>query len=396
MRKFPGSAYSAGLTAVVVLLASCGASPRSASHSTTTATTVPSSATSPSTPTLSIESVAFFNGSDGYGLFNRTNGTSCSLAVAPTHDGGNTFAPLATVTDFTCANGFPARKVAFDNVGDGFVFGPNLYISHDNGSTWNAPEGFSDVPSVVPLGPSVWALVESCSQSTGNCAVGVEQSSNGGRTWSTVALPAQETVPGGASMLRTSVSSTLIVVPPVPSSSPASSSLLLRTTDSGRTWQQSAVPCVGVTNFFSQAPDGAIWLACAGEPSAGQQEKELTRSFDGGVSWTAVQCLFSSNLAGCPSGGYLGDLAATSSTTAFVDGGRNDVFASRDGGTTWSETNPVIGDMDSGTAGVFFANVEDGWVISGATATANEGLWETTDGGSTWSAAWTAAPGSQL
>lgn len=397
----------ASLTAVVILLAGCGANTHSASRSITT--TVPSSTTtttSPSNSTDSIESVAFFNASDGYGLFNRSNGSSCSLAVAPTRDEGDTFAPLSTVTEYTCADGYPARRVAFDNVGDGFVYGPQLFISHDGGATWSAADGFSDVLDVVPLGRSVWALEESCSQSTGNCGVGVEQSTDGGRTWSTVTFPGQEMPSGTPAMVRTSVLSTLIVIPPLPvvDSSPPTSSLLLRTTDGGSTWQQSSVPCVGMSVFLSQAPDGTIWLGCASEPGAGGQAKELARSFDGGATWTAVQCPANTNPASFPgcyfsntmNGGYLGDLAATSSITAFADGGRNDVLVTRDGGTTWSETNPVIGDMDSGTTGLFFANSEDGWVISGATPTANEGLWRTTDGGSTWSPAWTAGPGSQL
>jgi len=324
--------------------------------------------------------------------------------VAPTHDGGRTFTPFSTVTDYSCANGYLARRITFDNAGDAFVYGPQLFVSHDDGSSWKAAKGFADVLSVVALGRSVWALDESCSQSTGNCDAVVEQSSDGGRTWSTVALPTQETTSSAAAMLRMSLSSALLLIPPVPTSSPPATSLLLRTTDAGRTWQQSSVPCVGLTNFISQAPDGTIWLACASEPGAGNQAKELARSFDGGVTWTAVHCLANTNPASFPScyfsntmnGGYLGDLAATSSLTAFVDGGRNDVLVTRDGGRTWSQTTPVIGDMDSGTTGLFFANAEAGWVISGATGTTDEGLWRTTDGGDTWSPAWTAGPGSQL
>jgi photosystem II stability/assembly factor-like uncharacterized protein len=296
--------------------------------------------------------------------------------------------------------------VAFDNAGDGFVYGRRqLFVSHDDGSTWNAPQGFFGVLSVVPLGRSVWVLEESCSQATGNCEVGVEQSSDGGRTWSTLALPTQGMASGTPAMVRTSVSSALIVIPPPPplvvGGSPPSSSLLLRTTDGGRTWQQSSVPCVGLSTFFSQAPDWTIWLGCAAQPGGGSQAKELVRSFDGGVTWNAVQCPAGTNPAsvpGCyfsntPSGGYLGDLAAASSTTAFADGGRIDVLVTRDGGTTWSEINPVIGGRDSGTVGLFFANANDGWVISEATAAANEGLWRTTDGGVTWSPAWTATLG---
>ncbi len=407
-----------GLLALPLVVAACGGGgpkatplprPPTTVHSATTApTTAPTETTTtlPPSPasTESIESVAFFNASNGYGLFALSNGSSCSLAVAPTADGGSTFATRRTVTGYTCASGYPAAKVAFDNVGDGFVFGPQLFISHDNGSTWNAAEGFSDVVSLIPLGRSVWALQESCSQSSGNCGVGVEQSTDGGRTWSTVTLPAQETTSGAPSMLRTSVSSTLIAIPQslVAGNVASTSSLLLRTTDGGRSWQRPPVPCVGLSSFLSQAPDGTIWLGCASEPGAGNQAKQLARSFDGGLAWKVVQCPASSSpFPGCyfsntPNGGYLGDLAGASSTTAFADGGRNDVLVTRDGGATWSWTNPVIGDMDSGTTGLFFANAEDGWVISGATATANEGLWRTTDSGNDWSRAWTAGPGSQL
>lgn len=403
MGKGQAGSHITSLAAALVLLASCGTSPHSATRSTTTTMTARTPAP---VSTESIESVAFFNASDGYGLFTRSNRSSCSLAVAPTKDGGRSFAPPSTVTDYSCGNGYPATKVAFDNVGDGFVYGPELFVSHDDGSTWNTAKGFSDVLNVVPLGRSVWALEESCSQSTGNCDVGVEQSTDGGRSWSTVTLPAQDMTPFAPAMVRTSVSSTLIDIPPLRAvnGSAPSPSLVLRTTDGGRTWQQSSVSCVGLVNFVSQAPDGTIWLGCASEPGAGNQAKELVRSFDGGATWTAVQCPANTNPASIPGcyfsntmdGGYLGDLVAISSTTAFADGGRNDVLVTRDGGTTWSETNPVIGDMDSGTTGLFFANVEDGWVISGATSTNNEGLWRTTDGGSTWSPAWTARPGSQL
>jgi photosystem II stability/assembly factor-like uncharacterized protein len=405
VRNLAGASF-ASLAAAVVLLASCGSSPPAKSHSFATTTTVPSKTTTtpPSVPSDSIESVAFFNAADGFGLFALSNGSSCSLAVAPTDDGGSTFATAHTVMDYSCVNGSSAGRVAFDNVGDGFVYGPRIFISHDNGSTWNAAKGISDVLDLVPLGRSVWALDQSCSSD--NCEVGVEQSGDGGRMWSTVTLPSSEMTSGAPAMLRLSVTSTLIVIPPalVVGGSPPTTSLLLRTTDDGRTWQQSSVPCVGLSTFLSQAPDGSIWLGCASEPGAGNQAKQLVRSFDGGVTWRAVQCSAATNMGSLPGcyfsnamdSGYLGDLVAASSTTAFADGGRNDVLVTRDGGTTWSETNPVIGDMDSGTGGLFFANADDGWVISGATGTGNEGLWKTTDGGNTWTPAWTAGAGSQF
>jgi photosystem II stability/assembly factor-like uncharacterized protein len=105
----------------------------------------------------------------------------------------------------------------------------------------------------------------------------------------------------------------------------------------------------------------------------------------GSEAWSGSGCYFSGTL----NAGYLGDLVATSPTTAFIAGGRNDVLVTRDGGRTWAQTAPPIGDMDSGTGPLCFADPDHGWAVAGAfNAGPANALWSTTDGGRTWTAVW--------
>lgn len=346
-----------------------------------------------------LEQAVFFNALDGYGLFFASDGPTGSLNVAATHDGGRSFGSSVRVIEFDPQSKMPAMSLAFNALGDGFVYGPQLFASHDHGATWSPVPGISNVVSVIPLGRSVWALQDSCLPASVTCLTGIETSSDGGRTWKTVVLPASGRIGVGSVMVRTSSSAALVVVSPAPQTSGTArtSSPTLMTSDGGKTWHLGSAPCAGVSTFISQAADGTVWLACASEPGAGNQAKFLARSFDGGIHWTPEHCPANTNPASFPtcyfSGtmdlGYLGGLAATSSTTAFLAGGRNDVLVTRDGGQTWSQTNPPIGDMDSGTGPLFFANPADGWVITGASSSGvANGLWRTIDGGKTWSQVW--------
>jgi photosystem II stability/assembly factor-like uncharacterized protein len=85
--------------------------------------------------------------------------------------------------------------------------------------------------------------------------------------------------------------------------------------------------------------------------------------------------------------GYLEDIAATSSTFAFLDGGRSVVRVTHDGGMTWTAIAPPLGGQDVGSGGLYFANSQDGWVIANPFNPAAT-LWRTTDGGEQWSHVW--------
>ena len=368
------------------------------SSTTSLPTTSPMPTTTAPAPVLGITAVAFLNGSDGYGLFSQDNaGVSCSLSVASTHDGGATFSALEPLP--STAQSCPTR-ISFDNLGDGFAFGPGLYVTHDGGTTWADDSPSATVLDVVPLGRSVWMLTTSSVTHTGVPNLALAESPDGGRTWPPArALPPVTTVGSDllsppvdtASLVRTSVSTGYVVV-----STTATAATEFATTDGAQTWHQVLVPCLGGwAEALDQAFDHTLWLVCAGQPGAGSQLKSVMRSLDSGKTWVqgsiCPPLVTSTTYPPCTEAnglgiGYLGGMAAASSATAFIDGDRSPVTVTHDGGKTWALTNPLIGEIN-GSAGLFFANQRDGWVISETYGNGGP-LWRTTDGGEHWSQVW--------
>lgn len=357
-------------------------------------------------PRAQIMAVAFLDGDHGYGLFQEAARARCSLAVSRSDDGGSTFSSPVDVPGSSCASfsgGPSAASISFDDHGDGFVFDPGLFVTHDGGSTWSEVSSFEPVLSVVPVGYSVWALHGSCSKGLAAvCTFGIEESGDGGETWIDHPLPEVGSSTSYSDLLRTSATSAFLVAasPTLQQvgRAPKNTVTILSTTDGGGRWQTlSSAPCVGSgwTTDLSRAPDGALWLVCGGEPGAGNQLESVARSLDGGRTWvqgpcavelpveTFVDCLRSHQMLG----GYLGDLVALSTTTAFIDGGRSFLQVSHDGGQTWSTTVPVIGDGDLAVRGLYFAGQQAGWVVYGF-ENPDATLWRTTDGGRSWTEVW--------
>ena len=384
---------------------------------TSSTTTLPSTTTSPFSTTTTAASVqgvvavTFLNGSDGYGLFSKDNaGVNCSLSVASTHDGGATFS--AQVPLPSTAQCFTTQSITFDNAGDGFVYGPGLYVTHDGGMTWNAITTSGTVLSVVPLGRSVWMVQRQCPDSGPNamCQLDLEQSTDGGRNWSGqtltgVQIPLPYGVDTNIWLLRMSGSSALLILPTGnPSEGSTTNDVsVLATSTGGRSWQQlSSAPCISGGAWVervSEATDGSLWLACASEPGAGNQVKTYARSLDDGRTWLQGSCPLVATSSTWPScltanaftSGYLGDIAAISATTALIDGSRNIVQITNDGGKTWAPVESKIGGDANGSTGLFFANKDDGWAIS-ETYGAGGPLWRTTDGGEKWNQVWSTPP----
>ena len=348
-----------------------------------------------------LQSVFFLDPTHGYGLFAEPDAGPCPLALATTDDGGDTFSARHPISSSSCTGG-PAL-LHFDGVGDGFLVAGPLFVSHDNGTTWSADTNLSSVVGIAVVGTSVWVVHGACSgpDGTSGCGYSVATSPDGGRTWSDEPLPEPQGTVGYAQIVGISSSSALVLgEPTLGSSGPTPGAVaLMATTDGGHSWQQrSAVPCVGIgwVVDLSRAPDGSLWLGCGGEPSAGQEAKSFAVSTDGGYTWaeepchtdvtsgTIPECVISSGLTSA----YLGEIVALSSTTALLDGGRNWVKITHDGGATWSTTQPLLGgDGAPPAAGMYFVDTHTGWIIFGNTTTS---LWRTDDAGTDWHQIWPA------
>ena len=359
--------------------------------------------TAPPAPSLRLGTVAFFDPQHGYGVFTRTDGPTCTALVGPTGDGGADFAALVSVTSWPCGWSAPATSLAFDDHGDGFLYGPGLFVTHDAGATWSPNSQPGQVLSVEALGESVWMVEADCPGGQGSqlCPIALLESTDGGRTWSpSPSLPpgaTGEPYTGGAQdqtpLVRVSVRSAYLVTNPGLGNPPQPARLWF-TSDGGASWSARSPQCAAgpYSTVLSAAPDGTLWSACADEPGAGFQSKVVARSFDGGRTWiteTEADCLQPPSPQVPPAcrtldSGYLGGVDAVSATRAFMVGDRLPLLVTNDGGETWTATAP--GGSGGGSAHVIFFDADHGLVL-GDDPNNDEipTLWTTSDGGQHWS-----------
>jgi photosystem II stability/assembly factor-like uncharacterized protein len=357
-----------------------------------------------------LTAVAFSNPKQGYGLYTRQGPVKCEDLVGATSDGGATFHHLVSATSWSCGENASARSLAFDDHGDGFLYGPDLFISHDDGAEWSASQQPGAVLAVQALGDSVWMVEAECPQTTGPqepCPLRLLESNNGGRTWATSPVPANATLNNGLAsesalgqtwLVRISKSSAYLGTNPAGNQYGSEDNApLWFTSDGGRSWSNRQLPCAmdASSAVVSAAPDGALLAVCASQPGAGSQLKSTLRSTDGGSTWTVQStCVIPSSgvpVPSCtmepPTGGYLGGIDALSADTLFLVGDRSSLLVSHNGGVTWQPVQPLMGDSSDGTNQVIFFNNSDGLVL-GYNGYNNDvaTLWSTRDGGTKWNA----------
>jgi photosystem II stability/assembly factor-like uncharacterized protein len=352
--------------------------------------------------------LAFFNLDNGYGVFSQYGSTTCTDRIGVTDDAGARFTPLVRVAHWPCAQNAPASHLAFDDHGDGFFYGPKLFVTHDGGASWAADPQHGAVLSVEALGYSIWMLETArqpppYSAKPHSMGLRLFESDNGGLSWSVVALPAAAVIqPFDDSnayftgwLTRVSQSSAYVAAQaPFHGSRELDVTPMWFTTDAGATWSDATIPCMSINSsvIMSVAPQGTAYDVCASEPGAGSQLKQVLVSSDDGAHWTyRVRC---ADGAGCgPNGnigGYVSEIDAVSSTTVYEVGGRADLSVSRDGGRQWRlvpGVDPNAG-ASGGTTEVIFFSPHDGLVLGQGYRNGEfpTELWETADGGAHWTA----------
>lgn len=358
-------------------------------------------------PLANLADVVFINDTLGFGL--ALHGETTVLAVS--HDAGDTW----RVVDDALPVGVPAQ-FEFADATHGYLWGgaPSaqgtvpMWATSDGGRTWvQAPVG-PVVSDVSAIGSDVWAVVGTCPISsltvTSACPATVDISMNDGATWHQTALSPPVSEEPGLSVADqdlelariTPLRAYVLSFAPARAAGGASLGRLGYTPDAGQSWVTRPDPCptyfdVGQEIAASGTDD--LWMVCASEPSSGSQAKALYRSNDGGRQWTLAAAanapVLSGNVSlpaagGLPIGGYVSpdslgheNLAVLTPDDAWLFPDRSGVFQTTDGGRTWTTASGLAraGLVGGGNGNIVFADADHGWVCE-----VGAGLWRTTDG----------------
>ena len=167
-----------------------------------------------------------------------------------------------------------------------------------------------------------------------------------------------------------------------------------KSTDSGATWTHMGLTetgRIGRVVIHPTNPD-IVFVCALGRTTGPQQERGVYRTLDGGKTWQRV--LFVNANTGCsglamdahdPTVLFAGTWQVVMHTWAMFSGGAGSgVYASRDGGTTWTRLTrglptPPVGKIDVAIA------PSDSKRVYALIQTANQGsLWRSDDGGTSW------------
>jgi photosystem II stability/assembly factor-like uncharacterized protein len=363
-------------------------------------------------PTTALFSVHFSSAKEGDALALHRG----QVLLAASSDGGSTWQvrnnrllpPGSTA-------GTAGLSGQFEFVGsEGYLWGmlsgtvAPLLVTHDGGLTWRRASIGSDVVDVSAVGPDVWALVRACPATapveSETCALVVQESLDGGRSWRPSPVDGPGVVAGNGSAtpppeLARIDDQRAYVLTASPGFGDLTSWRLVFTDDAAATWSVRPVPCSGADALGAEVAASSsddLWLLCAGQATAGSQPKQLYRSSDGGVTWQLRSAASgpttlsrpSATSRALPATGYVApfsighrNLGVLTPTTAWIFPSRSDLLKTSDGGSSW-EPVPSLASagFDSGGAGnVTFLSATDGWICEYGI-----GLWHTEDG-TTWS-----------
>jgi photosystem II stability/assembly factor-like uncharacterized protein len=364
-------------------------------------------------PASALKTVAFVNPRVGYGMFEQRSPVRCEDVVAKTVDGGAQFTSPVRVTSFDCDGDAPVGALAFDAHGDGFLYGPRLYVTHDGGRSWARDAQPGQVLAVSAIGRSVWMVEDGCftlppEGGPQRCPLRVIESRDGGRTWAPApSEPAGATLYGAAYdslqsaygqtwLVRVSRLAAYLLSTPYRTEASRGSAPLWYTDDGATSWTTRRIVCdkVGAQSpafsvVLSQARDGTLVAVCSGEGSAGFEPKAVAVSTDDGRTWsergpctTALDSCSRNPLTF----GYLGEVDAVSAGTADLIGMRSSLLVTHDGGVHWRKAG-TIGSVNGPPDEVLFFDPEHGVVVGQAnTATAQATIWHTSNGGRSWTA----------
>ena len=286
----------------------------------------------------------------GWALGTSVCGTEVCTALARTRDGGATWHSVPVPADVETPSPNGISRVRFANASDGWLFGPQVWATHDGGTSWHPVATLGGpVISLEAAGGRVWGLVGSA----GGVSATVEAAPVDTDDWKPVG-------PAAAAIGITLHGKVGYAV------APDGAIIALGPAGTAATVAALAAPS-----------DTGVAVVCAADPGAGSSTKTLLLSRDGGRTWSTA--------GAAPRGGQTSGLAAASTHTFVVAAasGASYLYRTTDGGETWKT---VFTDTGGGAplTDLGFTDPTHGVVVLGAIPDAK--LLVSSDAGATWKA----------
>lgn len=323
--------------------------------------------------------MTFVSPTHAWALLNNECSSGGCLRIVETTDGGSTWTDIQP-PPVPPGPGFPgtpgASSIRFASATDGWVFGPSLWSTHDDGATWNeiqVPGLLTDtIQQLEVIGPRVAAV--GTDQDPTSPGFRIAESPTGSDTWAVTGARSDygagpEPTPA---LVASHGAAWYLQVDRVPIDGQRRSSA------GWAAWQP---PCSGENGPAVLAATSALELAAAcdvgvwGDSASGLPPGvRAFVSHDGGDHFTVVG-------GALPATGFRTIAMASASVivVAAYDETGDALLRSNDGGKTWK----VVQQLTGGTIRYLgFTTASQGVAIVAGPA---EGLLMTHDGGATWS-----------
>gem|GEM_PF-1849194 len=286
-------------------------------------------------------------------------------ALMATADGGATWDVVSRVGTLS----IPRVYFLHGNAQVGWLAaGPALLTTTDGGRTWTP---YPPAPSLYPLGfPWFASPLVAFAEGTGDALL---RTGDGGRTWS--ALPVASGSMGVDSVTFTNPADGWAAV-----GTGNAPDALLATTDGGTTWRTAGtLPVADARLAFGSQ----LWVATGTGLEAG-----VAVSIDQGAGWRTLRLPHS---VSCRRPSVAGDsiwLACSRFSNTAPGGAAGIILRSSDRGLHWQASSSGILVPQS----ISMTGSQQGWMTAGPMNRA-DGLYRTTDGGTSWTRVWPNLPG---